>query len=111
MSDFHRNEGPRWLEQELRDELAPVAAPDSLWRQVQQRRAKPRHRNGLWIFLPAFALMLLSVAAGTAWKTTAQPAPAEPRPWRAVSTVSQSSCPLCHTGAFSLISPIGAGKL
>jgi hypothetical protein len=54
-----------WLEKELARQLAPVAAPESLWDRVNSRQRKPRRRISLeWAFWPVAAAMLLLTLAG-----------------------------------------------
>ena len=59
-----------WLERELARQLAPVAAPDSLWDRVNRppqsgRRFQPSRRATLeWLFWPIAAVMMLLAIAG-----------------------------------------------
>ena len=53
-----------WLEKELARQLAPVAAPESLWGRID-RQPRPRHRLSLeWLFWPVAAAMVLVAVAG-----------------------------------------------
>jgi hypothetical protein len=54
-----------WLEKELARELAPVAAPESLWDRINQQPRRPARR--VWLdraFWPVAAVMLLLAVAG-----------------------------------------------
>lgn len=59
------NDAAPWLERELARQLAPVAAPESLWYQIQeQRRLSPRRDSLRWTLWPAIAILTLFVCAG-----------------------------------------------
>jgi hypothetical protein len=54
-----------WLEKELARQLAPLAAPESLWDRINQRQRRPRRRVSLdWAFWPAAAAMVFLAFAG-----------------------------------------------
>jgi rubredoxin len=93
---------PDFLERELERHLAPVRAPETLWEKIDRRRHTPVAWNPgrRLILFPALALIVLTVAAGAAWKT-GQPA-ARTNP---TVTGTSDSCPMCHTGATLYVTP------
>jgi hypothetical protein len=57
--------GDWWLEKELSRQLAPVAAPDSLWDRIQTQPRTPRRRISLhWALLPVAAALVLLALSG-----------------------------------------------
>jgi hypothetical protein len=59
------NESAPWLERELARQLAPVAAPASLWKRIEEPRERSRPRASLrWIAWPAAAIVTLIACAG-----------------------------------------------
>jgi hypothetical protein len=64
------------LESELMRGLAPVAAPDSLWRRVQDGREARRPAAGSWRALVPVAALLLIGSSAVAWRIGAQHSPA-----------------------------------
>jgi hypothetical protein len=59
-----------WLELELADDLAPVAAPDGLWERIERRRAAERRRPARW----PMAALVAALASGAALWMAARPA-------------------------------------
>jgi hypothetical protein len=64
-TDLHRNDAVPWIERELARQMAPVAAPESLWDRINdpgQRRPERPVPLG-WVLAPvALALTLLALA-------------------------------------------------
>lgn len=59
------NDTAPWLERELARQLAPVAAPESLWNRIHEpRRSVGRGDSFRWTVWPAVALLTLLVCAG-----------------------------------------------
>ena len=59
----------RWLEKELERQLAPVAAPGSLWDRITgEREGRPartqRRGPNTWVLWPAVAAMIIAAAIG-----------------------------------------------
>lgn len=58
------NDSTPWLERELARQLAPVAAPESLWYRLQEgRRSASRSDSFRWTVWPAVALLTLILCA------------------------------------------------
>jgi hypothetical protein len=61
----YRNHASLWLEKELARQLAPVAAPDSLWDRINHPPRTRRPGIGFdWAFWPAAAAMVLLAFVG-----------------------------------------------
>jgi hypothetical protein len=84
---------PDYLERELERHLAPVRAPETLWKKIDQKRHAPVTWNPgrRLIFSPALALIVLTVAAGAAWRAR-DITPVAP----SASVKTTDSCPMCH---------------
>jgi hypothetical protein len=99
---------PDYLERELGRHLAPVRAPETLWDKIDQRRNTPVVWNPgrRLIFSPALALIVLTVAAGAAWKgrTITPVAPSVSAKTIQINLTSEQ-CQMCHTGATLYIQP------
>ena len=87
---------PEWLEKELSQSLAPVAAPEALHQRVFRipRVLPGRHVSAFFI---AAAMVLLS--AGTVWLSARQPVRVVPERWNAGvrAQVNDHNCVLCHS--------------
>src|SRR5579871_1643537 len=59
-----------WMERELKRQLAPVSAPDSLWDRVERARREKRVAAGQagWILWPAVAAIMLFASGDLAWQ-------------------------------------------
>lgn len=82
---------PEWLDLELSHHLAPVEAPDVLWRRVAA--AQPPSRGAKSFFaVPVAALATLMLASALYFIARGQPAPA---PYRVTNPAAE--CIRCHT--------------
>ena len=106
-----------YLERELTRQLAPVPAPENLWDKCAEAGCRsPRRsirRTMTWnpgskmIFAPARVVVLVTVAAGAAWRSGQRmnpPVPAKLSAGRAsLRTVTagqlDDACMTCHTSA------------
>jgi hypothetical protein len=62
------NDSSSWLERELARQLAPVAAPETLWDRIHEpRRPVPRAMAIGWVAWPATVVVLIA-CAGVYWK-------------------------------------------
>jgi hypothetical protein len=80
-----------WLDLELSNELAPVAAPDELWHRVRSARRpqRPVHR----VFALPVAAVVTLILAGALWfMARGQQASGV----RQLPSVAHSECLLCH---------------
>lgn len=82
---------PEWLEKELARELAPVEAPEELWRRVRGGRVivigRQQSRPPA-LLVAAAAMLLATVGAIWLWGS-----PGRPSPNRATA---QGACYTCH---------------
>src|SRR4051794_39038285 len=62
------NPSNSWLEGELSRQLAPLAAPDSLWRLIHEQRRPLRVRTSPWRTWSLAAAVVLMLVAGLVWR-------------------------------------------
>jgi hypothetical protein len=65
VADLHLN--APWLERELARQLAPVAAPESLWDRLHETQPTARRVSLRWSLWPVAAVIAVLVFAGVFW--------------------------------------------